>query len=161
MYANLFKRQITFACVPVILGDISWPDIQNDVYQNCEKRTFRPNILYDKFSPVAIFFLPNVFVWNHCYYHINLFNFINVLNCMFSSPYTNINVDSRSYPAIQFNEQYIRICNWSLVYLWLMYIIPIAITCIYIYINVSTSFNNHKAFNPCSIHVNMYIHLYL
>lgn len=56
MYANLFKRQITFACVPVILGDISWPDIQNDVYQNCEKRTFRPNILYDKFSTVAIFF---------------------------------------------------------------------------------------------------------
>lgn len=52
IYLNV---KITFACVPVILGDISCPDIQNDVYQNCEKRTFRPNILYDKFPPVAIF----------------------------------------------------------------------------------------------------------
>lgn len=162
MYANLFKRQITFACVPVILGDISWPDIQNDVYQNCEKRTFRPNILYDKFSPVAIFFLPNVFVWNHCYYHINLYNSINVLNCfVLFSVYTNINVDSRSYPAILFNEQDIGLCNWSLVYLWLVIVNPIANMYIHnIYMNVSTSFNNHKAFNPCSIHVNMYIHLY-
>lgn len=133
------------------------------MFTRTAKKELFVRIYYTINFPLLLFFcLPNVFVWNHCYYHINLYNSINILNCfVLFSVYTNINVDSRPYPAILFNEQDIILCNWSLVYLWLMYIIPIAITCIYIYINVSTSFNNHKAFNPCSIHVNMYIHLYL
>lgn len=128
IYLNV---KITFACVPVILGDISY----RMMFTRTAKKELFIRIYYTINFPLLLFFcLPNVFVWNHCYYHINLYNSINILNCfVLFSVYTNINVDSRPYPAILFNEQDIILCNWSLVYLWLVFVNPTTNMYIHLY----------------------------
>lgn len=105
------------------------------MFTRTAKKELFVRIYYTINFPLLLFFcLPNVFVWNHCYYHINLYNSINILNCfVLFSVYTNINVDSRPYPAILFNEQDIILCNWSLVYWWLVFVKPTANMYIHLY----------------------------